>query len=71
MYISDWDLTLNSAQTLKLTEVSGHEFSYLYSYSNFMSLFSTHVSFRSLPSSVAKFSLSEVSQICIHVYIFI
>ena len=62
---------LNSAQKLKLTELSGHEFSYLYSYSNFISLFSNHLSFRSLLSSVAIFALSEVSQICIDVYILI
>ena len=51
--------------------ISGHEFNSLsertlYSHSNFISLFSVHVSFRSLPSPVATFALSEVSH-SIHV----
>ena len=33
----------------------------LYSYSNFISLLSVHVLFRSLPLSVTTFALSEVS----------
>ena len=65
----EWDLNprpLNSVQTLQPTELSGHEFNSLseptlYSYSNFISLSSVHISFRSLPSSVATFVLSEVS----------
>ena len=65
----EWDLNprpLNSVQKLQPTELSGHEFKSLseptlYRYSNFISLFSVHVSFRSLPSSVATFALSEVS----------
>ena len=43
---------LNSAQTLKSTELLGHDFNShpeptLYSYPNFIPLFSVHVSFRS------------------------
>ena len=65
----EWDLNprpLNSVQKLQPTELSGHEFKSLseptlYRFSNFISLFSVHVSFRSLPSSVATFALSEVS----------
>ena len=65
----EWDLNprpLNSVQTLKPTEVSCHEFNLLpeptlYNYSNFVSLFSIDVSFRSLPSSVVTFALREVS----------
>ena len=49
----EWDLNprpLNSVKTLKPTELSDHEFDSLseptlYSYSNFISLFSVHVSF--------------------------
>ena len=65
----EWDLNprpLNSVQTLYPTELSGHEFNslsepILYSNSNFISLSSVHISFRSLPSSVTTFSSSEVS----------
>ena len=64
---SEWDLNprpLNSVQTLQPTELSGHAFNSLteptlYSYSSFMSLFSVHVSFRSLPSSVATFAFKR------------
>ena len=46
------------------TEPSGHEFKSnseptFYSYSNFLSLFRVHVSFRSLPSSVATFAFKQ------------
>ena len=65
-----WDLTprpLIFVQTLQPTYLTGHEFNSLsepslYCFSNFISLFSVHISFRSLPSSVATFALSEVSQ---------
>ena len=65
----DWDLNpqpLNFVQTLEPTGLSGHEFNplsepTLYSYSNFISLPSVHISFRSFPSSVATFVSSEVS----------
>ena len=64
----EWELNpqpLNSVQRLQLTELSGHEFDSLsgltlYSYPNFISLFSVHFSFQSLPSSVATFALSEI-----------
>ena len=54
---------LNSAQTFQRTKQSHHEFNLhseptLYSYSNYISLVSVHVSFWSLPSSVATFVLS-------------
>ena len=57
----EWDLNPQP-----MNSVSGHEFNSLseptlYSYSNFISLFSVHISFRSLPLSVATFPLSEVS----------
>ena len=52
---------LNSVQTLQPNEPSGHEFNLhseptLYSHSIFISLFSVHISFRQLPSSVARFA---------------
>ena len=67
----EWDLNprpLNSVQTLHPTEPSGHEFNShseptmytMYSRFNFISLFSVHISFRLLPSSVATFALSEI-----------
>ena len=66
----EWDLNprpLNSVQTLEPTELSDHEFnshseSTLYSYFNFISLFSTDVSFRPLPLSVTTFALSEIDR---------
>ena len=65
---SEWNLNpwpLNFVQMLKPTELSGHEFKSLsertfFNYSSFIILLSVHVSFRSLPSSVATFALSEV-----------
>ena len=53
----EWDL--------KPTEQSGHKFnlnseSTFYGHSNFISLFSLHILFRSLPLSVATFTLSEI-----------
>ena len=66
----EWNLNpkpLNSVETLYPTELSGHEFNSLsqptlYSYSNFISLSTVHISFPSLHSSVATFALKEVSQ---------
>ena len=60
----EWDLnlrSLNSVQMLKPTELSGHEFNSLsgptlYDYSSSISLFSVHVSFRFLSSSVSEVS---------------
>ena len=68
-YRPEWDLNpqpLNSVQTLEPTGLSGHKFNSvsvptLYSYSNFISLSSAHISFQSLPSSVATFALSKIS----------
>ena len=65
----EWDLNPrppNFVQTLLPTDLSDHEFNSrseptLHSYSNFTSLFSVHISFRPLPSSVAIFALSEIS----------
>ena len=63
----EWNLNprpLNSVQMLKSIELSGHEFNSLseptlYNYSNFISLLSVHVSFRSLHSSVATFAFKR------------
>ena len=66
---SDWDLKLpplNFVQKLQPTAISDHEFNTIsdktcYSHSKFISLFSAHESFGSLPSLGATFALSQVS----------
>ena len=82
-----WDLSpwsLNSIQTLLPTKLSCHELNLhseptLYSYPNFISLFSVQISFQPFSLSVTTFALSNLSKIShryhvnsgIYIYIYI